>query len=218
MDAPADRRLTSAASRRYSRALGLLVVVAALVGLVHVATGTPAERVLVPLGWAAGFALVSGLAWEVVVRQSARREPATTLAWIAFPVAVLSGLLCAPWLVQVVYPEIGDRIRGTDFTASVVVDRHGRTVIEVQFPDDTRRRGENLRLDSRELEHGFARASPGSLAWRDARTLVIDLAAELERLAVNSIDSVGINRLANVSRFEYVSGLTVPERTLVLGR
>ncbi len=227
-------------SRLFSACLGALLVFAAIVGgLLHL-TGAANDGVFLYLGLAAGCIVLASLAWEVVVRQALIRAgpsdtgpldtgitadppdsspgdgPPGVLAWMAFPVAIFLGLASLPLLALVVYPPAaGYFTEPGRVTASISRSTSG-LLLDLDFPEPTTERGENLRINGQPLPEGYERDHPEVFVWRGDRTLSLHIEPLLRDLGLERIERIGINQLAGVPRFTYLSGVTVPQQRVVV--
>ena len=227
-------------SRLFSACLGALLVFAAIVGgLLHL-TGAANDGVFLYLGLAAGCIVLASLAWEVVVRQALIRAgpsdtgpldtgitadppdsspddgPPGVIAWMAFPVAIFLGLASLPLLALVVYPPAAEYFTEPGrVTASISRSTSG-LLLDLDFPEPTTERGENLRINGQPLPEGYERDHPEVFVWRGAQTLSLHLEPLLRDLGIERIERIGINQLAGVPRFTYLSGVTVPQQRVVV--
>ncbi len=232
-------------SRLFSACLGALLVFAAIVGgLLHL-TGAANDDVFLYLGLAAGCIVLASLAWEVVVRQALRRAgpsdtgpsdtgpsdtgitadppdsspgdgPPGVIAWMAFPVAIFLGLASLPLLALVVYPPAAEYFTEPGrVTASISRSTSG-LLLDLDFPEPTTERGENLRINGQPLPEGYQRDHPDVFVWRGAQTLSLRLEPLLRDLGIERIERIGINQLAGVLRFTYLNGMTVPQQRVVV--
>ncbi len=227
-------------SRLFSASLGVLLVFAAIVGgLLHL-TGAANDGVFLYLGLAAGCIVLASLAWEVVVRQALRRAgpsdtgpsdtgftadppdsspgdgPPGVIAWMAFPVAIFLGLASLPLLALVVYPPAAEYFTEPGrVTASISRSASG-LLLDLDCPEPTTERGENLRINGQPLPEGYERDHPEVFVWRGAQTLSLHLEPLLRDLGIERIERIGINQLAGVPRFTYLSGVTVPQQRVVV--
>ena len=135
---------------------------------------------------------------------------------MAFPVAIFLGLASLPFLALVVYPPAAEYFTEPGrVTASISRSTTG-LLLNLDFPAPTTERGENLRFNGQKLPEGYKRDHPEVFVWRGARTLSLHIEPLLRDLGLERIDRIGINQLAGVPRFTYLSGLTVPQQRVVV--
>ncbi len=137
---------------------------------------------------------------------------------MAFPVAIFLGLASLPFLVLVVYPPAAAYFTEPGrVTASISRSTSG-LLLDLDFPEPTTKQGENLRINGRPLPESYARNHPEVFVWRGAQTLSLRIEPLLRDLGLERIERIGINQLAGVPRFTYLSGLTVPQQRVVVSR
>ncbi len=224
-------------SRLFSACLGALLVFAAIVGGLLYITGSGNDGVFLYLGLAAGCIVLASLAWEVVVRQALLRPgrsdtgitadprdsspgdgPPGLFAWVAFPVAIFLGLASLPFLALVVYPPAAEYFTEPGRVTAASSRSTSGLLLDLDCPEPTTKQGENLRINGRPLPESYERDHPEVFEWRGTQTLSLRIEPLLRDLGLERIERIGINQLAGVPRFTYLSGLTVPQQRVVVSR
>ena len=190
---------------RSSRRLPTLATLAVLsfvtvVDLLLLAAGLVGGQSFVYLGVAALLGIGACGLWEIVELRHRQGPTGTSLAWFAFPFALLLAFAQIPFLAMSVYPPLAETLGTGGRLETFVREMPDGTFLEICFPEPMQQRGNMLRLDGTLVPPSYFDSHPEHFRWLGARTLSIAIDRVSQDLDIGEIHDVAINSDLHVLR------------------
>lgn len=164
-----------------------------IVGLLYFVKLVPA-RSFIFLAVAATLGIVASLLWKIVEAQRDRPpDEINALAWVAFPGSLLLFFAQMPLLALAIYPPIADFFEPHGHVRAYYVSRASGTWLDVDFPLDLKRQGNNLRLDDTLIPASLFTERSDLFEWRDARILSLKIEEVERELHIDPVRSISVN-------------------------
>jgi hypothetical protein len=188
---PAPRALPRQILPRLVRATLLFSTL--IVGALYFVDLVPA-RSFIFLGMAAILGIASSLLWKIIEAQRDRPpDQINAFAWVAFPGSLLLFFAQMPLLALAIYPPIAEFFEPHGHVRAYYVNRSSVTWLDLDFPLDLQRQGNNLRLDDTLIPPSLFTERSDLFEWRSARIFSLKIDQVERELGIDPVRSISVN-------------------------